>query len=185
MHRYCFAVTLLMATLAGGLTPALALGSETTVTWLTSARELPPAVAAALSDCRYIAEDEESEWLPDSESGGFRSLQDDGAELYIVTCDFGASNMFDAAVHYAGGKARRLRFPAFEGEPELRLYDMAPNTRFVGGGMLSAYYSAGCAGTVGAEFLYRIARGEVTLVFQKTNESCEAPDWRLVYGHEP
>ncbi len=165
--------------------PVLALGATAPVTWLSSASELPRPVAKALNDCRFLAEPPESEWLPDSESGGFRAALAGGVELYLVTCDYGASNVFDAAVLYASGKAERLKFPAKGESKKLVRRDTAGNSRWLGDGKLSTYISGGCAGAVGTEALYEIASGGVTLIFQKSNENCDNPDWKLDYGTEP
>ena len=165
--------------------PVLALGATGPVTWLGSAAELPRAVFKALEDCRFLADPLEGEWLPDNESGGFRTTLAGGVELYVVTCDYGASNMFDAGVLYAEGKAQRLKFPAKDDGAELVPRDTAGNSRWLGGGRLSTYVSGGCAGAVGTEALYDIAPDGVTLIFQKSNDDCDTPDWKLDYGTEP
>ena len=165
--------------------PAFALGSEEPVTWLGSAGELPRPVSKALEECRFLAEPLESEWQPDDETGGFRIALASGVELYVVTCDYGASNTFDAAVLYASGKAKRLDFPFKDEGAELTVRDTVGNSRWLGNGRLATYVSGGCAGAVGTEALYEITPGGIALIFQKSNDNCDAPDWTLDYGKEP
>jgi hypothetical protein len=176
-------IALLHGVLSAG--PALALSAEAPVTWLGSASELPRPVSKALDDCRFLAEPMESNWLPDNETGGLRAALADGVELYVVTCDYGASNMFDAAVLYASGKAKRLDFPVKNEGEKLERRDTAGNSRWLGDGKLSTYVSGGCAGAVGTEALYEITSGGANLIFQKSNDNCDKPDWKLDYGEEP
>jgi hypothetical protein len=168
---------------------AFAMGAESPVTWLKSANDLPKPVARALKDCPYLKPSGgglAEAWEPNGESGGFRAKLDGGRELYVVTCDLGASNAMEAAVLFAGGRAKRLTFPFVDETGAKSSEPMIANSTWKNGALTSGLLQ-GCAGVRSTSATHVLEKDRFVLdalEWQVPDDKCKNPKTKVIYQRQ-
>jgi hypothetical protein len=166
-----------------------AAGAAGKLTFLKSAKELPLAVIAKLKDCPYLnptAEDAPTEpdvWKPDGETGGSRLRLAKGGDIYVVSCDLAASNVWTAAVLHKNGKAKRLSFPFIDEVGKKSMRTSLGNAHWKNG-ILESGVAEGCAGnnSTTASHAWAKDRFELSLLeVSRADSNCENAKTKVIY----
>jgi hypothetical protein len=124
---------------------AFALEATVPVTRITSTEQLPIPVLELYSKNCPMPIEMVPDWSKGSESGGFEIKLEDGRQLFILTCDWGGSNIRQNVFLFNGISTRDLEFSHQDEKGQVTYLPGLYNAQYLEDGVLMSVTSEVCS----------------------------------------